>query len=259
MQSPEDSTQNDQLMMAEAERIVAEGRKRDLHLRLLGALAFQFQCPKHVYLTKKLGRVLSDIDFAAYGGERSEINKMMREFGYTDQPMITALFGHQRMIWDNKSNGMHTDIFYDKLEMNHVIPFAKRLEIDELTIPLADMLLEKMQIVHINEKDVIDTIMLLLEHPIGEETSKTIDVRHVAAMLSEDWGFYYTFTENLKKIQDRLPSFGELTDEDRADISTKIQTVLKTIEDQPKTMGWKIRARVGAKKKWYREVEDVAR
>jgi hypothetical protein len=121
------------------------------------------------------------------------------------------------------------------------------------------MLLEKMQIVHINDKDVIDTIMLLREHPVGDGTSETIDVRHVAKMLAEDWGFYYTVTENLKKIQDRIPSFPELNEEDRTDISGKIQTVLKAMEDEPKTMAWKMRARVGARKKWYREVEDVTR
>jgi hypothetical protein len=93
-----DVAKQEALMKSEAERIVVEGRKRDLHLRLLGALAFQFHCPKHVYLSKKLGRVLSDIDFAAYSGKRVEIDKMMREFGYTDQGMLTALFGHTRMI-----------------------------------------------------------------------------------------------------------------------------------------------------------------
>jgi hypothetical protein len=254
-----DIAKQEALMKSEAERIVVEGRKRNLHLRLLGALAFQFHCPKHVNLSKKLGRVLSDIDFAAYSGQRVEINKMMREFGYTDQGMLTALFGHTRMIWDNKSNGMHVDIFFDKLEMNHEIPFANRLEMDEWTIPLADMLLEKMQIVHINEKDVVDTVMLLREHSVGDGTPETIDVRHVAATLAQDWGFYYTVTENLKKIQDRIPSFPELNEEDRTDISSKVQTVLKAMEDEPKTMTWKMRARVGAKKKWYREVEDVTR
>jgi len=254
-----EAAKQEALMKSEAERLVAEARKRNLHLRLLGALAFQFHCPKHAYLSQKLGRALSDIDFAAYGGERVEVNKMMREFGYTDQGMLTALFGHTRMIWDNKSNGMHVDIFFDKLEMNHEIPFANRLEIDEWTIPLADMFLEKMQIVHINEKDVVDTVMLLREHSVGDGTLETIDAQHVATRLAQDWGFYYTVTENLKKIQERLPSFPELGDEDRKDISGKVEAMLKAIEDQPKAMSWKMRARVGPKKKWYREVEDVTR
>ena len=39
--------------------------------------------------------------------------------------------------------------------MCHDIPFKDRLEIDYPTIPLAELLLEKMQIVQINEKDLI--------------------------------------------------------------------------------------------------------
>jgi len=259
LQEKQDIARHEELMKEEGKRIVAEGTKRGLHLRLLGAIAFQLHCPKYNFLTAKLSRVLSDVDFAAYSKERSQIDKMMTEFGYADQPMVTALFGHRRMIWDNKSNGMHVDIFYDKLEMNHDIPFEDRLGIEELTIPLADMLLEKMQIVRINEKDIIDSIMLLREHAVGDDSPETIDSDYVAEMLSNDWGFCYTVTTNLKKIQDSLGNYDGLSNEDRADISGKIQTLLKIIEEKPKTLSWRLRARVGAKSKWYRDVEDVNR
>jgi hypothetical protein len=246
-------------MKTEGERIVAEGRKRNLHLRLLGAIAFQLHCPKYNYLTAKLRRELSDVDFAAYNKERAQIDKMMREFGYSDQPMVTALFGHRRMIWDNKSNGLHVDIFFDKLEMNHDIPFDGRLEIEELTIPLIDMLLEKMQIVHINEKDIIDTIMLLREHSIGNAAAETIDGQYLANVLYNDWGFYYTVVTNLKKVEDHLQLYPELSEEDRTDVSHKIEALLSVIESKPKTLAWKLRSRVGPKTKWYKDVEDVNR
>ena len=249
----------DSLMKSEGLRIVTAARERNVHLRLLGAIAFQTHCPTYSYLTESLRRVLSDVDFAAYGSERDPIEKMMREFGYADQPMITALFGHQRMIWDNKSNGMHVDIFFDKLEMNHNINFQGRLELDETTITLADMLLEKMQIVRINEKDIVDTIMLLREHQIGEGEPETIDARYIAKLLSNDWGFYYTFTTNLKKIQDALAKYSELTEEDRKDITAKIQNLSDRVEKVPKTFGWKVRAKMGTKSKWYKDVEDVTR
>lgn len=246
-------------MKEEGQRILAEGKRRDLHLRLLGAIAFQLHCPKYSFLATKLNRFLSDIDFAAYGRERERIEKMMREFGYVDQPTVTALYGHQRMIWENRSNGLHVDIFFDKLEMNHDIPFGNRLEAEELTIPLADMLLEKMQIVHINEKDIVDTIMLLREHTIGDAAPETIDVRYLATLLSNEWGFYYTVTTNLRRVQDRLAIYAELSEEDRTDVSRKIQTLLKILEDEPKRLAWKLRARVGTKSKWYKDVEDMRR
>jgi hypothetical protein len=259
MENLQDTGNRDSLMKAEGDRIVKEGSKRGLHLRLLGAIAFQAHCPKYSFLTAKLNRQLSDIDFAGYNSERASIDKMMREFQYADQPMITALFGHQRMIWDNKSNELHVDIFFDKLEMNHDIPFAGRLELEEMTIPLADMLLEKMQIVHINEKDIVDTIMLLREHSVGKPAPETIDATYLAKILSSEWGFYYTVTTNLRLVEDRLRGYSELTEEDRTDVAKKIQNLLTILEAQPKTLAWKLRSRVGAKTKWYKDVEDVRR
>jgi hypothetical protein len=249
------------LMMSEGTRLVEEAKKRDIHLRLLGAIAFQFHCSKFNYLSTKLDRVLTDIDFAGYSKEKDAMMGMMKEFGYEDEPSITALFGHKRLIWDNKKNGVHIDVFLDKLEMNHDIPFKDRLGLDELTISLADMLLEKMQIVHLNEKDYIDTMMLVREHAIGENGNRpeTIDAGYIAKLLASEWGFYYTVTTNLGKVRDRLQQYGELTVEDRDDITTKIGELLKRIEDEPKPFSWKMRAKVGPRNKWYRDVEEVIR
>ncbi|MGA8903887.1 MAG: hypothetical protein WB661_02630 [Candidatus Bathyarchaeia archaeon] len=260
MEKVQDASKLDSMMKEEGPRLVREGSKRGLHIRLLGAIAFQHHCPKYNYLTAKLHRQLSDVDFAGYNSERKTIDKMMRELGYADEPMVSALFGHQRMIWDNKSNGLHVDIFFDKLEMNHDIPFTGRLELEEMTIPLADMLLEKMQIVQINEKDIVDTIMLLREHTIGNSAApETIDGGYIAELLSNEWGFYHTFTTNLKNVEDRLILYPELTEEDRADVSKKIHELLSILDKQPKALAWKLRARVGAKTKWYKDVEDVRR
>jgi hypothetical protein len=248
-------------MIGEGTQLIEEAKKRDIHLRLLGAIAFQVHCPKFSYLSAKLERILTDIDFAAYGKEKDKVMKMMREFGYEDNPSVTALFGRNRLIWDNESKGIHIDVFLDKLEMNHDIPLKERLDLDELTISLADMVLEKMQIVQVNEKDYIDTIMLIREHAIGEDgrTPETIDAGHIAKLLASDWGFYYTVTTNLGKVQNRLAQYNDLTDEDRNDITMKIRELLKRIEDEPKSFSWKMRAKVGSKSKWYRDVEELAR
>ena len=259
MTSPQPNAERERLMKLEGEHIVAEGTKRGLHLRVLGAIAFQLHCPKYSFLTTRLNRVLSDVDFAAYYKEFEGIVKMMRELGYRDEPMVTALWGEKRTIWDNDKNGIHVDIFFNGLEMNHDVPFKDRLNIDPLTISLADMLLEKMQIVHINEKDIVDSIMLLREHEIGSDAPETIDATYISKLLSNDWGFYYTFTTNLKKLQESLPKYEELSNDDRADVTAKIEKLQKIIEDKPKGMGWKVRAKVGPKSKWYRDVEEVRR
>ena len=61
-----------------------------------------------------------------------------------------------------------------------------------------------MQIVQINEKDIIDTIMLLLEHPLGDEDNETINIKRVAGLCSTDWGLWRTTTMNLDKVRNWL-------------------------------------------------------
>lgn len=99
------------------------------------------------------------------------------------------------------------DVFLDRLNMCHIIDFKNRLEVESETIPLAEMLLEKMQIVNPAEKDFIDTILLLREHSVGNVDFETINITRIANILSRDWGFYYTATKNLKELLMYLPAY----------------------------------------------------
>jgi len=151
------------------------------------------------------------------------------------------------------------DVFFDRLEMCHTIDFMDQLEVDYPTISLANLLLEKMQIVQLNEKDAIDTVVLLREHDVGKVDDQTINLEYISRLLSKDWGFYYTVTTNLKRIRDEfLPSY-DLSGEDKTDVEHKIDTLLERVEKKPKSLRWKMRARIGAKKKWYRDVEELYR
>ena len=95
------------------------------------------------------------------------------------------------------------EVFFDKLEMNHTISFNKRLEADSPTLPLSELLLQKTQIVKINEKDIKDIIVLLRAHDVGKRDNETINLEALAqAGLISDWGFYYTVTTNLQKVKD---------------------------------------------------------
>src|SRR5208337_4131062 len=104
LEKQESNAERADRMIAEAKRIIAQAKDRDLYLRLLGAIAFKIQCPKFKFLTIKLNRVLTDLDFAGYSKENNKIAAMMRELGYADEPAVTTLFGHRRMIWHHASN-----------------------------------------------------------------------------------------------------------------------------------------------------------
>jgi hypothetical protein len=131
--------------------------------------------------------------------------------------------------------------------------------VEKYTLPLAELLLEKMQIVQINEKDLIDTVMLLREHPVGDRDEETINAALIAKILGNDWGFWRTVTGNLKILEDRLDQYQALSAEDRQVVRTRIQQLQEMIEAAPKSLKWKARARIGEKMKWYKSVEELER
>jgi len=131
-----------------------------------------------------------------------------------------------------------------------------RLEVDDPTVPLAELLLEKMQIVKLNQKDVIDSIMLLREHQVGD-TDSFINASRVAQLCSRDWGLWKTVTTNLSKLAEIAYGIEKLSEDDRSDVGRKVSDLLARIDREPKTTAWKMRARIGEKKKWYRDVEEM--
>jgi len=246
----------------EARRIVEKAQEKGITLRLMGAAAIRMHCPKYIYLHKALGRELSDLDFIGYSKDFKKVRELFEELGYSYRKMGYAIavsaYG-DRCIFDDTVNNRVVDVFFDRLKMCHTIDFRGRLEVDYPTIALADILLEKMQIVKINEKDIKDVIVLLREHDIGEGEKEIINAKYIAELLSDDWGFYYTVTMNLNKVKGFLRHFDALVEEDRRDIASKIDKLLGIIENEPKSLRWKIRAKIGTRMKWYEEVEEVIR
>jgi len=243
---------------AEAKRIVDAAQQRGAILRALGATAFKLHCPKFAVLFETLERRLTDLDFMGYKRQKNDVLDTLKQLGYSmDRSTEYIMTISDRYILRNQESNLAVDVFFDKLVMCHTIDFKDRLEVDYPTIPLAELLFEKMQIVKINEKDIKDSIILIREHDVGETDKETINGKYMANVLSNDWGFDYTVTTNLGKVRNLLPKYDALSEEDRQDVAGKIDTLLKAIEDQPKSVRWKLRAKTGTRRKWYNEVEEV--
>jgi hypothetical protein len=241
---------------AEGDRLVALADGRGVALRLLGALAFAKRCPRHAYLQETLKRAYTDIDFAGYGKQASRIKDMFAQEGYVEDTMMYVESEGSRMVLRHPVTGLHLDVFLDKLEFCHTILWKGRLETHESTIPLAEMLMQKMQIVQINEKDIIDTIMLLLEHPLGDEDGDVINIGLVAGVCAKDWGWWRTLTMNLGKVRQAAGAY-DLTVEEAGRVVAQVDAAMQRIEDEPKSMGWRMRAKIGDRKKWYRDVGEL--
>lgn len=240
--------------LSATDSLIEEAEKEGIRLRLLGSIAFRFHCPRYVDHLDAMKRELTDIDFAASSKDRRRIREFFQSRGWiVDRDVLVALEG-SRYCFQHPENDLGVDIFFDRLDFCHLIELSDRLYLDSPTICLGDLVLEKLQIVEINEKDIKDLIVCFLEHEVGADEREKIDDVYIARRLSEDWGFWYTATTNLDKVKGVLPHYDSLLDEERQLIQSRIDELLDRIQSEPKTVRWKIRARIGTKVRWYNEV-----
>ena len=245
----------------EALGIVERTQAKGVYLRILGSTAFRIHSPEYVSVHEAMDRPLTDVDFAAYSRQDRGIEACLIAEGYK---MVVAavtpeLFAMRR-IFNHPSNGVHIDVFFDELNFCHKIPFRNRLEVDSPTLPLAELVLEKTQIVTLNQKDIKDMLILLAAHPVGDHDHETINGKHISGLLSKDWGLYFTTTLSLDKIRKGLEIYRQpFSDKDVENIQARINLLTQMIEEAPKTLAWKARAAVGPKVKWYNDVDEVER
>jgi len=262
------------VFMQEAERLSETARGRDIILRIVGGLGIAMKCKNFRDFGTKLGRVgtgvgqqeYSDIDLVSYRKHRDQVKAFFADIGYAKRRATLSTAASERQIYYHPKGWFCVDVFFDKLLVaNHPIDFTGRLELDYPTVTTTDFLLEKIQIWEaFSAKDLKDCLLLLKSCQVKEKEG--IDSGYIAKLLSADWGFWYTATTNLNKIHkfiSELDRFGpdagidprQISVEDRREIAAKIETLLKAVDDEPKSFGWKMRAKIGPNKKWYNPVE----
>jgi hypothetical protein len=245
--------------LKEARRLTEQAKKQGLVLRVMGPIALHYYFPEHVDLYRRMERlgerVFTDIDYASYSKNRSKLPSFFESEGYQIERRALMLSGGTRHIYFNQRIPM-IDVFFDRLDYNHTIDYRGRLELHPYCVSLTDLLLQKLQIVQINDKDLKDGMLLLLAGRVAEVEQDAINARYLAKLFSDDWGFYYTATSNLEKIKTAMGSVAALDGDQRATIRQKADLLFQAIESAPKSGKWKGRAKVGTKKIWYKEVSD---
>jgi len=241
-------------IVKETERIIDLADKQNVVLRLFGGLAIRFHCPSATH--RSLERKYADIDFMGLSKQSRGIKNLFLELGYAPREVFNAYYGDQRLIFNDLTNERRVDIFLDIFKMCHKFDFKNRLILNKPTIPLADLLATKLQVVHITEREYRDIIALVHDHEIGgSDEAETINGHRLAQLCSEDWGIYKTFSINIGYVTDALKEF-ELDPEYESVTRKHLQELTSHIENIQKTTGWKIRARIGEKKRWYELPED---
>jgi hypothetical protein len=242
----------------ELARIINEAEAEGILLRLLGGLAVQLHSPSASH--RELQRTYPDLDFITDTKGGQKLPAFLSGLGYTPDKRFNTLNGDRRQLYFDDSHGRQIDIFVGAFEMCHKLPLAARLAVESPTIPLAELMLTKAQIVELNRKDVLDLLALFLDHPVGLSDEETINQVVVAELCGKDWGLYTTLQLTLEKLRAFLGnSEVNLSGEELRTLAERFTRLETALDEAPKTAAWKLRARVGKRMRWYEEVEEVQR
>ena len=240
-------------VVSEGQRLLARAAEADVPLRLLGGVAIKLRAPGE--LLPAFRRTYADLDFVTGKKGAGRAAELFRNEGYEPHVAFNALHGKERLLFFDVDHDRQVDIFVGAFAMSHKIPLDARLEVDPVSIPLAELLLTKLQIAQLNEKDIRDALALLECHPVGDADGETVNAGRIAALCGADWGLWRTITGNLDTCCAMAPGYDV---PNRAEVEARLQELLRRIEAEPKTRSWRLRAKIGERKRWYELPEEVA-
>ena len=240
-------------IVAEGERLLGMADQQGVPLRLLGGVAVRLKAPE---IPPSLDRSYKDIDFAVTKKGAGAADKLLREAGYEPHVSFNAMHARERGLYFDDGNDRQVDLFIHSFRMCHEIPLGDRLEVEDGTVPLAELMLTKLQIVEVNEKDIRDTVLLLHGHDVADHDDEAVNGAHIATLCAADWGLWRTITANLERCRAHVDDY-ELPEEERERVAARLDELLERIEVEPKSRRWKLRAKVGERKRWYDLPEEV--
>jgi hypothetical protein len=241
--------------MAEAVDLIRAAGKQGITVRLLGGMAVRVLCPD---FPPRPAAGLQDIDLASVTSARKALQNFLVQEGHQPDKNFNALYGHKQLYFVSAVSGRPIDVLIDKLAMCHELEFKDRITRMPYTLDPLDVLLSKLQIVKLNQKDVLDIVYLLSGYPVREGANEgTISLDLYRPIIGDDWGWWRTVTMNLDKIRGLISEQPELVPAGAAyDPAAQTTALTAAAEDAPKSRRWKMRARLGDRVRWYQEPEE---
>jgi hypothetical protein len=240
---------------AEGRRLIERAWAAEIPVRLLGGLAIAARIPAEIRAV--FGREYGDIDLVIPRRTTRRFVTFMEESGYAEDLEFNAMNGRTRLVFVDARRGREIDVFVQDFAMCHVVPLrlddADRCARREL--PLADLMLTKLQIVKLTGKDIADLVMLLMAHEVGDGEEDGIDVDWIGAVCANDWGLWRTATGNLARVAAALAEIRAPRNL-QADAQRRLTRLVTRLEERPKSAKWRLRARVGERLRWYDEPDE---
>lgn len=237
----------------EAMRILAAASDRGLEVKLLGGVAIRLALGDR--FPAALARDYGDIDLFTVKSHSSGLESLLAELGWDPESQFNALNGSRRLLFHDPGSDRQIDVFIDEFEMCHKLPLKKRFDLPGETLEPADLLLTKLQIVELNPKDRGDAYAILLGCPVGDGPGE-IDLDWIVSLTAKDWGLQHTLELNFERLRDGLPG-SPLSAPEQARVSEAIERIEKALAGASKSRSWKLRDKVGERKKWYDEPEEI--
>ncbi len=238
----------------EAVRLIEEAQKRGIFLRLIGGLAIKLHSPSASH--RSLERKYPDIDFVTTRRSAKQLPPFLKDMGYTPNKTFNTLSGDRRQLYYDRGRDRQLDIFIGDFNMCHKLPLGQRLEVESMTIPLAELLLTKLQIVESEWKDIRDICALLLDHEVGPSDEETINSTVIAELCARDWGLYTTVNRTLRQVLGFVDAF-ELSGQEKDTIRAHIEDIRQAMDERPKSLAWKMRDKLGTRVRWYDLPEEM--
>ncbi len=241
--------------LPEALRLAHGAADAGLGLKLLGGLAVRVLCPD---FPPRLRRD-QDIDFACLSKERKKVASYLEGSGCEPDRRFNNLNGDRQMYFSAPS-GRPIDVMVDRLVMCHTLDLRPSFPRMPYTIDAMDVLLSKLQIVELNEKDARDIIHLLAALPLGGSEPGVLDTGRFCGLLGSDWGWWRTVTGNLAKLPALIAERPELVPpgDEVKHPGEQAQRLAQLADEAPKSVKWRLRANVGERVRWYELPEEVA-
>ena len=242
-------------LVAEMHRLIDAANERQIQLRAFGGLAILEHSQEDPRFFR---RDAPDIDLIIPKNERHKLEAFFRSMGYSPDKQFNLLNGMRRQIYHHDSDDLRIDILVGDFEMCHKLPLEDRLHVNPVTIPLAELLLSKAQIVELNRKDAFDIISLLLNNEVGLEAEGKIGLNRIAWLCAQEWGLYKTTSINLKRVEETLLAEDMGLDHEKRElVLIRIHQIRSAMDAEEKPLAWRLRDRVGTRVRWYAEVEEV--
>jgi hypothetical protein len=234
----------------EGVRVLDAADAAGVTVRAVGGVAVWLTCPSG--RVPPLARPYKDLDLVAAEGQAKPVTDLMISLGYEPAEQFNKLHGHQRLYFWDPANQRQLDVFVQRFAMCHALDLGDRLTLAPRTVPLSDLLLTKLQVIEVNERDLKDAAAILADHPVAPQG---VDPARVAEVLTDDWGWWRTSIGTLDRVADYAGGLDGFEGKDR--VLHGVRSLRESLDAAPKSIRWRLRAIVGERVRWYELPEEI--